>query len=139
MSYQQREPLTSMTNDRIWGPVTYQNLGGAFIGWVLVSLVTSAVGLKGEGFDLRWVIQSLLTLVGAAAGIAVTIRWSGLSIFDRVYSLVAFRIRQATGGHIVNPPSNGGLALSDNTSMTLLDADGGVLARTYRPEEDTDA
>ena len=139
MSYQQREPLTSMTNDRVWGPVSYQNLGGAFIGWVMVSLVTNAVGLKGDGFNALWVIQSVLTLVGAGVGIAVTIRWSGLSIFDRVYYLAAFRIRQATGGHIVTPPVSTGVVLTDSSSLTLLDADGTVLARTYRPEEDGDA
>lgn len=124
--YMQREPIGSISDNRILSILTVENAIGAATGGGILYALAQALGIAGNDFGPGFWIQAVMIIVGMAVGAGATVRVRGLSLVDRTSLFVGFQMQKLGGHNRVDPPIEASIwALSDESDdlLPLLDED----------------
>jgi len=124
--YVQREPIGSISDNKIWSILTVEHAIGAATGGGLMYSLAQVLRITGDGFGVGFWLQAMMIIAGLAVGAGATVRVRGLSLVDRVSLFIGFQM-QKMGGHTrIDPPIEASIwALSDESDdlLPLLDED----------------
>lgn len=124
--YVQREPIGSMSDNRIWSILTVENAVGAATGGGVMYSMAQMFGIAGDGFGPGFWVQAVLIFMGLAVGAGATVRVRGLSLVDRIGLFVNFQMQHMSGHNRIDPPIEASIwALADESDdlLPLLDED----------------